>query len=140
MSLNKFFRRTTALLTIVACSLFAEAVEAETQLYEGIGVYTILKDETPDFAKKQAKLDAERNALEQIYLYVKSQSASKNSKLTRDEIITVAAGKMNVLKTTFAMNKDAGNLVVTATVTAEIDPDEIPEAVERERQRRLRQN
>ena len=127
----------TALL-IVAGLLTASVAEAQT--YEGIGEYTVSEGETQNFAKKQAKLDAERNVLEQIYLYVKAQSSSKNSALTKDEIIAVAAGRMIVRQTKFSVAKVGGVFVVTAKVIAEIDPDEIPEAVEREKQRRLQQS
>ena len=128
----------TALVAAIVLSV--SPAEAETQTYEGTGVFTITQGETQNVAKKRAKLEAERDALEQIYLYVKAQSSSKNSKLTKDEIVTVAAGLMNVLKTKFAVTKEDGFFVVTATVIAEIDPDEIPEAVEREKNRRLHNN
>ncbi|MBR1646697.1 MAG: hypothetical protein IJ685_07970 [Selenomonadaceae bacterium] len=140
MNFKKFFRQTSAALTIVACLLFAETGQAEIQIYEGIGIYTILNGENHNFAKKQAKLKAERDILEQIYLYVSSVSKSEISNLSKDEIITVAAGKMSVLDTKFFVSKENGSFVVTATITAEIDPDEIPEAVEREKKTRLQQN
>ena len=136
MSWTKFFLR--ILTPVVAILFFASVAEAKMQIYEGIGIFTITAGETQNFAKKQAKLYAERDALEQIYLFVKSQSSEKNFDLTKDEIITVAAGRMNVLKTKFFTAKDDENrFVITATVIAEIDADEIPEAVERERQKRL---
>ncbi len=125
---------------VAAILLSVSPAEAETQTYEGTGVFTITQSETQNVAKKRAKLEAERDALEQIYLYVKAQSSSKNSRLTKDEIVTIAAGLMNVLKTKFDVKKEDGFFVVTATVIAEIDPDEIPEAVEREKNRRLHNN
>ena len=125
---------------VAAILLSVSPAEAETQTYEGTGVFTITQGETQNVAKKRAKLEAERDALEQIYLYIKAESKSKNFKLTKDEIVTVAAGLMNVLKTKFAVTKEDGFFVVTATVIAEIDPDEIPEAVEREKNRRLHNN
>ena len=128
----------TALVAIILMGM--SAAEAAVQTYEGVGVYTITEGETQNVAKKRAKLDAERAALEQIYLYVKSQSTSKNSRLTKDEIITVAAGQMLVLKTNFTVAKENGNFVVTAIVIAVIDPDAIPEAVERERKRGLQES
>jgi len=137
MSATKFFRRTLATLIVVATVFFASTVEAATQTYEGVGVFTITAGETQNFAKKQAKLAAERDALEQIYLFIKSQSSAKNFEMFKDEIITIAAGCMNVLQTKFDVNKDDDFFVITATVIAEIDPDEIPKAVERERKKRL---
>lgn len=128
----------TALFAAIVLSV--SPAEAETQTYEGTGVFTITQGETQNVAKKRAKLEAERDALEQIYFYIEAQSKSKNFKLTKDEIVTVAAGLMNVLKTKFDVKKEGGFFVVTATVIAEIDPDEIPEAVEREKNRRLQNN
>ena len=122
-----------AALTLIFC---ATTAHAEMQTYEGVGEYSIMQGETLNAAKQQAKKIAERNALEQIYFYVRSDSSSKNSTVDKDEVITIAAGLMNVLKTTYAVSKEDGSFVVKAVVVVEVDPDKIAEAVEREKQRR----
>lgn len=122
-----------AVLTLIFC---ATTAHAEMQTYEGVGEYSIMQGETLNAAKQQAKKIAERNALEQIYFYVRSDSSSKNSTVDKDEVITIAAGLMNVLKTTYAVSKEDGSFVVKAVVVVEVDPDKLAEAVEREMQRR----
>ena len=122
-----------AVLTLIFC---AATAHAEMQTYEGVGEHSVMQGETLNAAKQQAKKIAERDALEQIYFYVRSDSVSKNSVVDKDEVITVAAGLMNVLKTTYDVSKEDGSFLVKATVVVEVDPDKIAEAVEREKQRR----
>lgn len=121
---------------IVTIFFFAATTHAEMQTYEGIGEYLVMPGETHDFAKQRAKKIAERDALEQIYIYVLSESSAKNSNLAKDEIIVISAGLMNVLKTKYSVTKAEGSFLIKAVVIAEIDPDEIAEAVEREKKRR----
>lgn len=135
--MEKLFRRTVAALSLVMILLSASTVEAEIKTYVGIGEYTVMKGETQHFARKQAKLFAERDVLEQVYIYLTSQSSVQNAQLTKDEIIVIAAGRMAVVDTKFFLAKENGAIVVKAKVTAELDPDEIPAAVERERKSRL---
>ena len=127
-------------LRITHCALLiaflTATAHAEMQTYEGVGEYSIMQGETLNAAKQQAKERAERDALEQIYFYVRSDSSSKNSTVDKDEVSTIAAGLMNVLKTTYDVSKEDGALLVKATVVVEVDPDKIAESVEREMQRR----
>lgn len=127
-----------AALLIVGLFFNATTAQAEVKTYEGVGEYWITKGETLNAAKQQAKKFAERDALEQIYLYVKSQSSAKNSRLTKDEIISIVAGLISsITNTKYFTNMKDGILVVTAVVIAEIDPEKIPEAVERHKNKKL---
>ena len=127
----------TAGILIAGIFFFATIAYAEVRVYEGVGEYWITKGETMSFARQRAKEIAERDALEQIYLYVSSQSSVKNLQLDKDEIITIAAGLMYVTNTKFSVATDNGVFIAGVVVTAEIDPDEIPAAVEREKQKHL---
>ncbi len=127
-----------AVLFIVGLFFNATTAQAEVKTYEGVGEYWITKGETVNAAKQQAKKFAERDALEQIYLYVKSQSSAKNSRLTKDEIISIVAGLISsIAKTKYFTDMKDGILVVTAVVIAEIDSEKIPEAVERHKDKKL---
>lgn len=129
----KFF-----LITALTFGIFflTATVHAETKIYEGTGEYLVMQGETHNFAKQKAKKIAERDALEQIYFYLSSKSNVKNSDLTKDEIITISAGLMNVLKTKYSVEKSEGSFLIKAVVIAEIDDDKIAESVEREKKRR----
>ena len=65
---------------------------AETQTYTGVGEYIMQNNQTPDFAIQNAKMYAERNALEQAGIFVSSQTVVKNARLQQDEIQTFTAG------------------------------------------------
>lgn len=126
-----------AALLIIGCIFFTASAQAEMQTYEGIGEYWITQGETYNFAKQQAKKIAERDALEQVYVYVRSQSEVKNSELSKDEIITIAAGLLYVTDTKYSMSKADDFIVAKAIVIATIDTAAVVEAVEREKKARL---
>ena len=128
---------TVALWLIGSIFVTAQA-SAQIQTYEGVGEYWLESGDTFDYAKKKATTLAERDALEQVYIYVSSDSALRNSDLSKDEIITIAAGLIYVTGKKFSVSKADGLFVVKATVNAEIDTAAVVEAVEREKQRRRR--
>lgn len=132
-------RRNFLIAALLTVGIFfcATTAHAETKIYTGVGEYSIMQGETHNFGKQRAKKIAERDVLEQIYFYIKSQSSMENFHLTKDEIVTITAGLMRVINTKFSTTKDGEFFVVKATVIAEIDPDEVPAAVEREKKNRL---
>ena len=91
------------------------------------------KSETMDQAKNKAKLAAELDVIEQIKFNVESYSNLHNSNLTKDEVVIITAGIMNVKKVEYSLRADSDDvLILKATVTADVDTDKIPELVERE--------
>ncbi len=124
-------------LWLIGSILFTAQASAQIQTYEGVGEYWLERGDTLDYAKKKATALAERDALEQVYIYVSSDSTLRNSDLNKDEIITIAAGLIYVTGKKFSVSKADGNFVVRATVNAEIDIAAVVEAVEREKQSRL---
>lgn len=116
---------------------FTASATAQLQTYEGVGEYRITQGETHNFAKQRAKEIAERDALEQVYVYVSSDSTVRNAALNKDEVITIAAGLMYVTHTKSFMGKEDGFFVAKAIVVAKIDTDAVVEAVEREKKLRL---
>ena len=129
MDSRKIFRRVVSILFVVSIMLFTSATHAEIRTYEGVGEYFVKDDESIDFAKNQAELIAERDALEQVKFYIKSKSKSVNSKLLEDEIIVIAAGILHVTNTKFDIEV-ADSLIVKSFVTAEIDIDELEKLLE----------
>lgn len=133
MNRRKFL---TALL-IFYSFIFVSSVQAEMKIYIGVGEY-YMEDENETLAQAQdaAKLAAELDAMEQAQINVQSYSEKHNSNLTRDEIVTITAGIMNVTSVKYFLKDDAGILLMRAEVTAEIDTDKIAELVELEIKRR----
>ena len=129
-------RLTVALLIVIG---LISTASAEVQTYEGIGIhYMESASETFDHARSEAKKKAGRAVLEQIEIYVASASEMSNLNLTEDEIITIAAGIMNVTSVKYNVTSyDEDQFAVECVLTATVDTDRIGEMVERERQARL---
>ena len=126
----------TALLIVIG---LMSTASAEVQKYEGVGVYYMENSsETFERARSEAKKKAGRAVLEQIEIYVASESELKDFNLTEDEIVTIAAGIMNVTSVRYNVNSYDKNLfAVECILTATVDTDRIGEMVERERQARF---
>ena len=112
--------------------LFASIAHAEIKTYNGEGFFAV-ENETLDYAKNKAKLDAERNIAEQIFVEVQSNSEIKNSQLTHDEIILRSESLMKILDVKYKIEPgDENSFIIRAIVTAEIDIDEIEKFLNRE--------
>ena len=130
MTWEKIFRRVVILFVVTL--LFATTAHAQIQTYEGVGEYFMSDNETIDFAKNKAELDAERNVLEKICVYVRSDTEVVNSELSDDEIIIISTGILRVIDTKFSFEPKPDWTVVKSFVTAEIDTDELKALLERE--------
>ena len=113
------------LTAIFALILLTATAHAEIQTYTGSGEYLMAEDENIDFAKSRAAIDAERNIFDQVCVYVKGISQTIDNELDNDEIVTVSAGILHVTDTKFQLIDDAQGILVKATVTAQIDIDEL---------------
>ena len=118
--------------------IFSITANAEIKIFEGVGKhYMEDANETLDAAKEQTKILAELDALEQAQVHIQGYSDAHNSKLTRDEIIAITAGVLNVKDVKYNLSQESdGIMLMEVIVTAEIDTDKIPELVERELKRR----
>lgn len=134
-------KKILSLLLVLGILIFDTDVNAEIKTFLGVGEHYI-EDSTENLekAKNEAKLSAERDAMEQASVNVQSYSEIHNSNLTKDEIIAITAGIMNVIDVKYFMKDDSGIPLIRAEVTAEIDTDKIGELVEIEVQRRKKQN
>lgn len=118
--------------------IFSVTTNAEIKIFEGVSEhYMEDANETLDEAKEKAKTLAELDALEQAQVHIQSYSDMHNSHLTRDEIIAITAGVLNVTDVQYNLSQESdGIMLMKVVVTAEIDTDKIPELVERELKRR----
>ena len=122
---RKIFQRTLAAILVAMFTIFGAAVaHAEIKTYEGVGEYSI-EDKTIAFAKSQAELIAQRDALEQVKFFIKSDSHMVNGILKEDEIIAISAGILRVINTKFEIIDDESDSRIKAFVTAEIDTVEL---------------
>lgn len=127
MNRKKIFRRGFIALIGVIFALNASIAFAE--VYTGVGEYS-MTDENVDFAKNQSELAAQRDILDKICVYFKSQSITIDNELDKDEIITIAAGILHVLDTKFHITDDDGEITVKSFVTAQIDTEELKKLLE----------
>ena len=129
MNWKKISRR--GLIAFLITINFFTVAHAEIKNYEGVGEYFIT-DETLDFSKNQAELIAQRDILEKICVYVKSQSTMIDNELENDEIITISAGILRVIDTKFSIINDEDGITVKSFVTAQVDTDELKKLLEEE--------
>ena len=123
---------------IFALFLLTATAQAQIQTYTGNGEYLMSDDENVDFAKSRAAIEAERNILDQVCVYVRGISQTIDNELDNDEIISISAGILHVTDTKYQLLDDAQGILVKATVTAQIDIDEVKTLLDRaiaERQR-----
>ena len=121
---------------VVLLSLTAVA-HAEVQSYTGTGEYYMSDFETPNVAQQRAKQRAEQNACEQAGVFVKSFSRSVNAKLIEDEIIAMTSGILKIVDVQFHReNFDNNTTLIRATITAQIDSDDVLKWLNKDSQER----
>jgi hypothetical protein len=72
---------------------------------------------------------AKRDALEQVATYLESVTEIKNMDVTRDDIRTYTAGIVMVLDQQITTRLEGQTVVVRADLTAQVDPDEVAQAI-----------
>jgi predicted component of type VI protein secretion system len=72
---------------------------------------------------------AQREALEQVATYLESVTEIKNLDVTRDDIRTYTAGIVMVLDQKITTRLEGETVVVRADLTAQVDPDEVAQAI-----------
>ena len=132
------YRKIGLTLFIFGFLIFNSVASAEIKIFEGVGEhYMDNSNETLAQAQEKAKLAAELDALEQAQVNVQVYSEQNNLNLTKDEIVTITAGIMNVLDVKYSIKSESdGILLMRSEIKAEIDTDKISQLVEREISRR----
>ena len=104
-------------------------VNAEIKTYEGIGEYVMSDFETPDIAKERAKQRAQRAAQELAGVYVESFTKVENMTITKDEIITLTNGILQVFDVNYQTlpSSDGIGVMIRATLKANIDTAKVDE-------------
>ncbi|MBR4152327.1 MAG: tetratricopeptide repeat protein [Selenomonadaceae bacterium] len=113
---------------LAAGSLFLmPTVNAEIKTCTGTDEYIMSEFETIDIAKQRAKQKAERVAQEQAGVFVESNTEVVNMMVTKDEIRTITCGILKVTDVQYKLTPldDGKSLIVRATVTADVDTDDV---------------
>ena len=76
------------------------------------------QDETLEDSKNKAKIVAELNALEQAQIDVQIYSESHDSHLTRDEIITITAGILNVNDVKYSLKSESDGVMLMKAIVS----------------------
>ena len=92
--LKKTLRATLCVLILA----IAPNVSAAPEIIEVDGVYMMGDNDAPKFARDAARAEAMRAATERAGIYIESSSEVQGYALTRDEIRTVAAAVLRVLR------------------------------------------
>ena len=121
--MNKFL----ATLCLTGVLLFAPPVNAQIITCEGSDQYIMSEFETLDIAKQRAKQKAMRAAQEQAGVFVESSTEVVNMMVTKDEIHTMTAGILKVIDVNYSCKPlpDASTFIVSATVKANVDTDDV---------------
>jgi hypothetical protein len=93
------------------------------------GEYRMGDHDTRNDAVRMAVEAANREALEQVATYLESVTEIQNMDVTRDDIRTYTAGIVMVLDQHIATRLEGQTVVVRADLTAQVDPDEVAQAI-----------
>lgn len=107
------------------CTAFADTKEVITT-----GKYVMGDLDTKTKAKKFALLDAKKMAMEKAGTYLRSFSEVKDMHLTKDEVLSLAAGTMSVEILEETWDMQGQNPVITITIKAEIDTSDLEKEIE----------
>ncbi len=101
----------------------------DVRIVTASGEYRMGDHDTRYDAERLAVEAAKRNALEQVATYVESVTVATNLDLTRDDIRTYTAGLVLVRDQRITPMLDGKTVVIHVDLTAEVDANEVVQAV-----------
>jgi hypothetical protein len=102
---------------------------AEVRVVTAQGIHRMGDRDTREDAIRLATEAAKRNALEQVAVYLESITIVDGLDVTKDEIRTYTAGLVLVLEQKTNTTLDEGGIIVTTDLTAQIDTEEVRQAI-----------
>ena len=102
---------------------------ANVRVVAASGGYRMGDHDTRSDAIRLAVEAAKRDALEQVATYLESVTEVKNMDVTRDDIRAYTAGIVMVLDQKITTSLEGENVVIRADLTAQVDPDEVTQAI-----------
>lgn len=116
---------------------FTSQAMAEIITVEGVGLYYMDMTETIAKSQAKAKEQAVRDAIQKTEVALIGKSKSQDSMLAEDEVAAIAAGILKVTNVKYELKPaEQDTIEIKATVTAEVDTDEVSAAIQEERKRR----
>jgi uncharacterized membrane protein YgcG len=128
LSSNFQFFFSITLLVVVTLYPFSWSL-AEIRLVSSQGEYRMGDRDTREDAVRLATEAAKRNALEQVTTYLESVTVVEGGNITKDEIRTYTAGLVLVIDQQTDLRLDGDTVVVTVDLTAQIDTEEVENAI-----------
>jgi tetratricopeptide (TPR) repeat protein len=108
----------------------AAAAAAETAAVSAEGRYVLGDLDTKQSARTLALLEAKRIALEKAGTYVESVSEVRDSRLTKDEIVSLAAGLLSVEIVKEDWQTAGESITLTLSISAIVDTTRLKERIE----------
>ena len=102
---------------------------ADSRIVTASGEYRMGDHDTRPDGVRLAIEAAKRDALEQVATYLESVTEVRDLNVTRDDIRSYTAGIVRVLDETIATRVEHDLIVIRADLTAEIDPQEVAQAI-----------
>ena len=112
------------LVILMSNFIFISNVQAGVETFEGHGDY-LRTDETIEYSKEQAKIEAERDIIRQAYFHVTGISQSSDSVLDYDEVFGESEGIIRILDVKYKLIPEKENYIIRAIVKAEVDTEEL---------------
>jgi len=113
----------------VSLSVWPAVTLAEVRVVTAQGEHRMGDRDTREDAIRLATEAAKRNALEQVAVYLESITVVDGLDVTKDEIRTYTAGLVLVLEQETNTTLDGDTIVVTTDLVAQIDTDEVRQAI-----------
>src|SRR5262245_13638157 len=110
-------------------SVWPSATLAEVRVVNAQGEHRMGDRDTREDAIRLATEAAKRNALEQVAVYLESVTIVDGLDVTKDEIRTYTAGLVLVLEQETNTTLDGDTIVVKTDLVAQIDTDEVRQAI-----------
>ena len=121
---KKVLRSLMGMSIILTNLMFMLTAQAEIETYEGHGEF-LRTDETMEYAKQEAKLEAERDISRQVYIHIKQHSQSTDSVLDYDEIVAETENIIRIIDVKYHLVPEKETFIVRAIIKAEVDTDEL---------------
>jgi len=117
------------LFSAITASLSLPPASAEIRIVTSQGEHRMGDRDTREDAVRLATEAAKRDALEQVATYLESVTIVEDMDVTRDEIRTYTAGLVLVLDQQTNLMLDGDAVVIKVDLTAQVDTDEVAQAV-----------
>lgn len=126
---EKYRKQAVPLELGLALPVETPPVQPLLRVVTATGEYRMGNHDTRIDATRIAIVDAKRQALEQVAMYLESVTEVRNLNVTRDEIRSYTAGIVTVLNQQASTRLQDGEIVIHVDLTAQVDEHEVIHAI-----------